>query len=82
LYLLDEPESALSPKKQLELADLIAEASLSGDIQFIIVTHSPILLSMKNTDLLSFDGNGIIRTEYRNTEYFRIYRSFFNPVPQ
>ena len=56
LYLLDEPENALSPKMQLELLRLLRQFSTRGDAQFIIATHSPILLACPDAEIFSFDG--------------------------
>ena len=54
LYLLDEPESALSPRRQMELRDIIGRAASHGQAQFIVATHSPILLSLPGDRILSF----------------------------
>jgi predicted ATPase len=78
LYLLDEPENALSPKMQLELLRLIRMFAARGDAQFIIATHSPILLACPEADILSFDQIPIQKVEYENTDYYRIYKDFLN----
>jgi len=78
LYLLDEPENALSPKWQLELLRLLRQFSLRGDVQFIIATHSPILLAYPDAEIYSFDGSCIHRVAYEDTDYYRIYRDFLN----
>jgi predicted ATPase len=54
IYFLDEPETALSPKSQVELLKLIDEMSQAGHAQFIIATHSPILLACPNARILNF----------------------------
>jgi predicted ATPase len=80
LYILDEPETALSPKSQLELLGLLKEAGRSGQAQFIIATHSPILLACPGAKILSFDEAPVRQIEYENTEHYRIYSEFMaNP---
>lgn len=78
LYLLDEPESALSPATQLELLQLLSENARAGHAQFIVATHSPILLACKEATLYSFDKMPVSPVEYEETEHFRIYRDFLN----
>jgi predicted ATPase len=77
LYLLDEPESALSPRRQLELLRIIAEASGRGDAQFIVATHSPLLMSLPGSRILSFDSCPVAEIAYRDTDSFRLHREFF-----
>ena len=76
LYLLDEPETALSPKSQLELLLLLNEMGRSGHAQFIIASHSPILLACPGAHILSFDEVPVKQVEYESTELFKIYSSF------
>lgn len=76
LYFLDEPENALSPKSQLELLDILMRCSKDGLAQFIIATHSPILLACPNALIFNFDSPAIKPVEYEQTEHFRIYRDF------
>lgn len=78
LYLLDEPETALSPRKQLELLKLIRETASDEHAQFIIATHSPILLSCPDAVIYSFDHIPIKRLSFHETEHFKIYRDFMN----
>ncbi|MDD1681008.1 MAG: AAA family ATPase [Methanoregula sp.] len=78
LYLLDEPENALSPKWQLELLRLLRRFSGRGDVQFIIATHSPILLALPDAAIYSFDEAPVRRVEYEDTDYYRIYRDFLD----
>jgi len=75
LYLLDEPESALSPSRQLSLLKIIHDLSLDGS-QFIIATHSPILLGYPNATILSFDRDSIEEIEYEMTEHYQITKYF------
>jgi predicted ATPase len=76
LYLLDEPETALSPKTQLELLGLLAEMSRAGHAQFIIATHSPILLACPGATLYSFDQAPIAPVRYEDTDHYQVYRDF------
>jgi len=78
LYLLDEPETALSPKSQLELLGLLHDVSRMGHAQFIIATHSPILLACPDADILNFNRLPLKTIGYEDTEYFKIYRDFLN----
>ena len=76
LYLLDEPETALSPKSQLVLLRLLKEISRTGIAQFIIATHSPILLACPGARILSFDKIPIGQIDYHDTNHYRIYNQF------
>ena len=76
LYFLDEPETALSPRRQLELLGLLKEMGQAGHAQFIIATHSPILMSCPGASILSFDEAPLGRVEYRETEHYRVFRDF------
>ena len=77
LYLLDEPEAALSPHHQLAALARVHELAQNG-AQFIIATHSPILMAYPNAKILAFGDDGIRATEYTHTEHFRIAREFFS----
>jgi predicted ATPase len=80
LYLLDEPETALSPASQLELLQLLRKMSAAGHAQFIIASHSPILLACPGATIYSFDDVPIKQIPYRETEHYRVYRAFMaNP---
>jgi predicted ATPase len=76
VYFLDEPETALSPRSQLELLKLIHRMSCAGHSQFIIVSHSPILLACPGACLYSFDQVPIKVVDYEQTDYFKVYRDF------
>ncbi|MDF1594192.1 MAG: AAA family ATPase [Desulfobacterales bacterium] len=76
LYLLDEPETALSPKSLLELLQLLIQVCQSGHAQFIIATHSPILMACPETSIFSFDQTPLGIIEYEKTEHYRIYKDF------
>jgi predicted ATPase len=76
LYLLDEPENALSPRRQLELLRILHATGKTGDVQYIIATHSPILLSLPGADIFSFDEAPISTIKYEDSDYYRIYKDF------
>lgn len=78
LYLLDEPEAALSPQRQLSLLQVLHNLSAHGDAQFIVATHSPILLSFPGSTLLDFDDGKITETTYEETEHYRLTKDFLN----
>ena len=77
LYLFDEPEAALSPQRQLTLLMEIYACAKQG-AQFIIVTHSPILLGIPGADIISFDDGEIHRCEYEETESYKVTEMFIN----
>lgn len=77
LYLLDEPEAALSPQRQLALLIEIYERAMQGS-QFIIVTHSPILLGFPDADIFSFDGDCVHLCKYEETDSFQVTEMFLN----
>lgn len=77
LYFFDEPEAALSPQRQLTLLTEIYNCAANGS-QFVIATHSPILLGMPGTQILSFDGGGIHPCEYEDTESYQVTEMFIN----
>lgn len=75
LYLLDEPEAALSPSRQLAALARIHQL-VKGGAQFIIATHSPILMSYPNAQILRFDPDGMHAVNYTDTEHFKTTRAF------
>ena len=77
VYLLDEPEAALSPQRQLSLLFEISECA-KEESQFIIVTHSPILLGMPGAEIWSFDDGPIHPCAYEDTDSYRITKMFVN----
>lgn len=81
LYLLDEPEAALSPNRQLAALRVIHQL-VQDQSQFIIATHSPILLAYPNAKILLFDGTGIAEVAYEDTEHYAITRDFLNHYPR
>ena len=76
IYFLDEPETALSPRSQLELLEIIGENSQAGHAQFIIATHSPILLACEGARIYSFDHVPVRVIEYEETEHYQVYKKF------
>jgi predicted ATPase len=76
LYFLDEPETALSPTRQVELVRLLAATAAAGHAQFLVATHSPILLACPDADILSFDRAPLRRVEYEQTQHYRLYKAF------
>lgn len=78
LYFLDEPENALSPRRQIELLGLLKEMGAAGHAQFIIASHSPILLALPGAVLYSFDQSPIKPISYEESDYYQIYRNFLN----
>ncbi len=81
LYLLDEPETALSPKTQLALLDLLEKMSAAGHAQFIVATHSPILLSCPGATIYSFDHAPIASIPYEDTDHYKTYKAFMDRQP-
>lgn len=77
LYILDEPEAALSPQRQLSLMIQMKEAVTAG-AQFIIVSHSPIPLGYPEADIFSFDNGALKRIKYEETESFQVTEMFIN----
>ena len=77
LYLLDEPEAALSPNRQLAALSAIHQL-VQDDSQFIIATHSPILLAYPNAKILQFSSEGIFEVAYEDTEHYAVTRDFLN----
>jgi predicted ATPase len=78
IFFLDEPETALSPKSQVDLLKHLQAAGRDGHAQFFIATHSPILLACPGAAIYGFRDGSIHEEEYEETEYFRIYHEFMN----
>jgi len=80
LYILDEPESALSPQRQLSLLARMHQL-VQGGAQFVISTHSPIILAYPNATIYSLDRSGIRPVRYEDTEHYAITKAFLqNPA--
>lgn len=78
IYILDEPEAALSPQRQLSFLKIIHDLDARGRAQFLISTHSPIILSYPGAVLFSLDGDSIREIAYRETEHYLVSRDFLN----
>lgn len=78
LYLLDEPEAPLSPSRQLALLAMLKEAAEQRRCQFVIATHSPLLLALPGATILSFDRAPIAPVAWDELEHVRLVRDFLN----
>ena len=72
LYLIDEPEAALSPTRQLSLLSLIIEKVKKTGAHFIIATHSPIIMSVPDSEVFYFQDGEISKIDYRETEHYQL----------
>lgn len=77
IYLLDEPEAALSPTSQMSLLCIIDEL-VKKDTQFIIASHSPIILAYPNADIYEFSEAGIEKKSYKETESYSVTKAFLD----
>lgn len=77
LYILDEPEAALSPMKQMQLLCEI-DRLVKGGSQFIISTHSPILMTFPGAEVYQLSRQKIEKVDYRETEHFQLTKAFLN----
>lgn len=77
-YLFDEPEAALSPQRQLELLAIIHRLATKEHSQFIIATHSPILMGYPDSTILAFQRDGIHEVQWEDTEHYIVTRAFLN----
>jgi len=77
LYFLDEPETPLSPTRVLSLLALVKECA-TEDCQFVIATHSPILMALPEAEILLFDDGRIRPTPYEELEHVKITKAFLN----
>jgi predicted ATPase len=78
LFILDEPEAALSPQRQLAFLRILHDLGERKVAQFIIATHSPILLTLPGSRVISLDEGRLNEIDYRETEHFRLTRDFLN----
>ncbi len=81
-YIFDEPEAALSPQRQLVLLRVIHDLCKNPESQFIIATHSPILLAFPNAVIYSCDGERLDTVEYRDTKHYEITKGFLDHPDQ
>jgi predicted ATPase len=77
LYLLDEPEAALSPQRQLSFLARMHQL-VEQDSQFIIATHSPILMAFPQATIYLFSEDGIEKADYEDTDHYQVTRDFLN----
>ena len=75
LYILDEPEAALSPQRQLAVLSRIHDLVLD-DSQFVIATHSPILMAYPDAWIYQCGSEGLSRIDYRDTDHYKVTRDF------
>ena len=78
IYILDEPEAALSPSKQLTLLSFIQQHLKDHMSQFIIATHSPVLMSYPGAQIYEISENSMNKTNLEDTEHYSITKSFLN----
>jgi predicted ATPase len=79
LFLLDEPEAALSPSRQMALLARFHDLVEAGS-QFVVATHAPILMAYPDADIIVINEEGAVRTPLRETEHYRLTREFLeNP---
>ena len=79
-YIFDEPEAALSPQRQLSLIALIHEICKNPYSQFIIATHSPLLLAYPEATIYSCDSDNLAKIDYKDTQHYQITKNFLeNP---
>jgi len=77
LYIMDEPEAALSPIRQMAALSAINKL-VENNSQFIIATHSPILLAYPRSKIYLFSDTGISKVSYEETEHYIAYKDFLN----
>jgi hypothetical protein len=78
IYILDEPEAALSPQRQVSFLRVIHDRATPRHAQFLIATHSPIILAYPGATLYSLDGDAIQEISYRETTHFLLTRDLLN----
>jgi predicted ATPase len=76
IFIFDEPESALSPLRQIEFLKLLKRMQMSGKSQVIMATHSPMLMALPGATLLHITRGGLAPTRVEDTEHFRLMRDF------
>ena len=78
LYLLDEPEAALSPQRQLAFLTILHELTAKKVAQFVIATHSPMLLTFPGATILCLDAGQVRSVAYQDTDHYRVTKDFLN----
>jgi len=77
VFLFDEPEAALSPSRQIEFLKLVRQVEADGEAQFIMATHSPVLMAYPGATVLHLTDHGILERPFQQTEHFRVLREFY-----
>ena len=77
VFLFDEPEAALSPSRQIEFLKLVRQVEADGEAQFIMATHSPLLMAYPGATVLHLTDHGILERPFQQTEHFRVLREFY-----
>lgn len=77
LYILDEPEAALSPQRQLSMLSLLHRLSTEGS-QFVVATHSPILMAYPGALIYQISNSGLSSVSYEDTDHYQVTRDFLN----
>ncbi|HAG42651.1 MAG TPA: AAA family ATPase [Clostridium sp.] len=78
IYLLDEPEAALSPEKQIAFLKILHDTVDETKSQFVIATHSPIIMSYPKAVIYDFNGDSIKKIDYEDTEHFKLTKDFLD----
>ncbi|MCC2647129.1 MAG: hypothetical protein K0R02_1194 [Rickettsiaceae bacterium] len=78
IFLFDEPEAALSPIRQIKFLKLLHQMKKHTNSQFIIITHSPIIMSYPDADIYNFIDGDIKKTNIKQVEHYRVVRDFIN----
>ena len=77
-FIFDEPEAALSPQRQLSLISIINELCRKSNAQFVIATHSPILLAYPDSTIYSCDSDVLTTIAYKDTTHYKITKNFLD----
>lgn len=77
LYILDEPEAALSPTRQMAMISRMHDL-VNQNSQFIIATHSPIIMSYPHAQIYQLETGGPVSVDYKETEHYEVTRDFLN----
>lgn len=78
IYILDEPEAALSPQRQLALLRIIHDLTKENTVQFIIATHSPLLLAYPDATIYACNKDQLSETSYTETDHYKITKRFLD----
>lgn len=78
VFLLDEPEAALSPQRQMTFLSILHQLSARKIAQFIIATHAPMLITLPGATVLSIEAGKVREVSYRDTDHYQLTRDFLN----